>query len=105
MLKIILKNKHPASFTNYYIFFNLFFQIDILVNNAGYSQRAEFQDIDIEVDLKLFNVNVFGSVNLTRKVLKHFIERGKGHIVVTSSLAGKIGNYVCVYCFHLLILN
>lgn len=68
-----------------------FGHIDILVNNAGVSQRADFQDIDIEVDQKLFNVNVFGAVNLTRKVLKHFLERNKGHIVVTSSLAGKIG--------------
>ncbi|XP_035226377.1 dehydrogenase/reductase SDR family member 7-like [Stegodyphus dumicola] len=68
-----------------------FGHIDILVNNAGVSQRADFPDIDIEVDQKLFSVNVFGSVNLTRKVLKHFLEQKKGHVVVTSSLAGKMG--------------
>ncbi|CAL1294891.1 unnamed protein product [Larinioides sclopetarius] len=68
-----------------------FGQIDILVNNAGISQRADFADIDIAVDLQLFNVNVFGTVNLTRKVLRHFLERKKGHFVVTSSTAGKLG--------------
>ncbi|XP_054712828.1 dehydrogenase/reductase SDR family member 7-like [Uloborus diversus] len=68
-----------------------FGQIDILVNNAGVSQRAQFEEIDIDVDQKLFNVNVFGTVNLTRKVLKHFLERGRGHVVAMSSLAGRIG--------------
>ncbi|XP_015903470.1 dehydrogenase/reductase SDR family member 7 [Parasteatoda tepidariorum] len=68
-----------------------FGQIDILINNAGVSQRADFGTTDIEVDINLFNVNVFGAVNLTRKVLKHFLERKKGHIVATSSMAGKIG--------------
>ncbi|KAG8185316.1 hypothetical protein JTE90_013007 [Oedothorax gibbosus] len=68
-----------------------FGHIDILVNNAGVSQRADFKDIDIEVDLHLFNINVFGMVNLTRKVLGHFLERKKGHVVVTSSTAGKLG--------------
>ncbi|PRD20961.1 UNVERIFIED_CONTAM: Dhrs7 [Trichonephila clavipes] len=70
-----------------------FQQIDILVNNAGISQRADFADIDIDVDQNLFNVNVFGTVNLSRKVLKHFLERKKGHFVVTSSIAGKLGNF------------
>ncbi|XP_055947972.1 dehydrogenase/reductase SDR family member 7-like [Argiope bruennichi] len=68
-----------------------FGHIDILVNNAGISQRADFADIDIAVDHQLFDVNVFGPVNLTRKVLRHFLERKKGHVVVTSSTAGKLG--------------
>ncbi|GBL97492.1 Dehydrogenase/reductase SDR family member 7 [Araneus ventricosus] len=75
-----------------------FGQIDILVNNAGVSQRAEFADVDIELDQQLFSVNVFGTINLTRKVLKHFLQRKKGHMVVTSSTAGKIGvPFSCTY--------
>lgn len=68
-----------------------FHKIDILVNNAGRSQRANFQDIDIEVDKRMFDVNVFGTLNLTRKVLPRFLKRGVGHFVVTSSCAGKMG--------------
>ncbi|GBN45307.1 Dehydrogenase/reductase SDR family member 7 [Araneus ventricosus] len=68
-----------------------FGQIDILVNNAGIAHRAKFADIDIALDRQLFSVNVFGVVNLTRRVLKHFLERKKGHIVVTSSITGKLG--------------
>ncbi|XP_055948010.1 dehydrogenase/reductase SDR family member 7-like [Argiope bruennichi] len=76
-----------------------FGQIDILVNNAGISQRADFADVDIAVDQHVFNINVFGAVHLTRKVLKHhFLERKKGHVVVTSSITGKLGApFSCSY--------
>lgn len=55
-------------------------QLDILVNNAGRSQRAAFQEIPLEVDKEMFDVNVFGTVSLTRCVVSHFKERGQhGH--------------------------
>ncbi|XP_076315848.1 dehydrogenase/reductase SDR family member 7-like [Tachypleus tridentatus] len=70
---------------------NHFGKIDILVNNAGRTQRAEFVDIELEVDRQMFELNVFSSVSLTRIVLKHFKEKGAGQFVITSSTAGKIG--------------
>ena len=63
----------------------------MLVNNAGRSQRAEWHRIDIKVDKELFDVNLFGILHLTRIVLPHFLEKGKGHIAVTSSVCGKVG--------------
>ncbi|KFM76158.1 Dehydrogenase/reductase SDR family member 7, partial [Stegodyphus mimosarum] len=68
-----------------------FGKLDILVNNAGRSQRANFEDIDISVDKELFDINVFATLNLTRKVLPHFLENKSGHFVVTSSCVGKMG--------------
>ncbi|XP_035226107.1 dehydrogenase/reductase SDR family member 7-like isoform X2 [Stegodyphus dumicola] len=68
-----------------------FEKLDVLVNNAGRSQRANFEDIDISVDKELFNINVFATLNLTRKVLPHFLENKSGHFVVTSSCVGKMG--------------
>ncbi|XP_055916991.1 dehydrogenase/reductase SDR family member 7 [Eupeodes corollae] len=64
--------------------------IDILVNNAGRSQRAGWSTIDIEVDREMFELNVFSVINLSRKVLKYFMEKknSKGHLAVTSSGAG-----------------
>jgi dehydrogenase/reductase SDR family protein 7 len=62
------------------------------VSNAGRSQRAAFEEIDIEVDKEMFEINVFGLINLTRIVLKYFLQNKiKGHFVVTSSTAGKLG--------------
>ncbi|GFY54446.1 hypothetical protein TNIN_491061, partial [Trichonephila inaurata madagascariensis] len=68
-----------------------FHRLDILINNAGRSQRATFEEIDINVDKEIFDINVFGTLNLTRKILPHFVENGRGHFVVTSSCVGKMG--------------
>ncbi|GFT01001.1 hypothetical protein TNCV_4054081 [Trichonephila clavipes] len=68
-----------------------FRRLDILINNAGRSQRATFEEIDINVDKEIFDINVFGTLNLTRKILPHFIANGRGHFVVTSSCVGKMG--------------
>ena len=48
-----------------------FERLDIVVLNVGRSQRASFADIDVQVDRQLFEVNVFGSVGLSRQVLRH----------------------------------
>ena len=66
-------------------------QIDILVSNAGRSQRAQWENIDTEVDKQLFELNVFSLVALARKVTHHFLATGGGHHVITSSTAGKMG--------------
>jgi len=64
--------------------------IDILVNNAGVSQRALVNETSIDVDKKLIDINYLGSVAVTKSVLSNMINNKSGHIVVMSSLAGKI---------------
>jgi len=68
-----------------------FGSLDILINNAGRSQRAEWQDIEMKLDREMFDVNVFGLLSISRTVLPHFLTRKSGHIVVTSSVCGKVG--------------
>ena len=43
-----------------------FGKLDILINNAGRSQRGRWEHIEIDVDIDLFNLNVFSVINLTR---------------------------------------
>jgi dehydrogenase/reductase SDR family protein 7B len=68
-----------------------FGRVDILVNNAGISSRGAVLDTELSVDRKIMETNFFGTVSLTRALLPAMVEQGGGHIVVVSSLQGKIG--------------
>lgn len=68
-----------------------FGRIDILVNNGGVSQRALAKDTQISVDKRIMDINYLGTIALTKLVLPHFIKNKQGHIVVTTSIVGKIG--------------
>ena len=70
---------------------SLFNGLDILINNGGISQRSLAADTALEVDKKLFDVNYFGTIGLTKAVLPYFIKNEKGQIVVISSIMGKLG--------------
>jgi len=70
---------------------DLYGQIDYLFNNGGVSQRSEAMDTDIDVIRKVMEINFFGSVTLTKAVLPSMVQRQSGHIVVTSSVMGKLG--------------
>ncbi|MCF8244828.1 MAG: SDR family oxidoreductase [Saprospiraceae bacterium] len=65
--------------------------IDVLVNNGGISQRSLAKDTKFEVDKKLINVNLLGTIALSKAILPHFLERKSGHFVVITSLTGKFG--------------
>ncbi|MAM89534.1 SDR family oxidoreductase [Allohahella sp. A8] len=66
-------------------------RIDTLINNAGISQRSSCVNTDMATYRKLFEVDVFGQIALTKAVLPQMIAQGGGHLVITASVAGKIG--------------
>jgi short-subunit dehydrogenase len=65
--------------------------IDILVNNGGISQRCFACETSMETDRKIMETNFFGTMGLTKAVLPSMLKRRSGHIVVISSLVGKVG--------------
>jgi short-subunit dehydrogenase len=65
--------------------------IDILINNGGVSQRSLAKDTALEVDRRIFEINYFGTITLTKQLVPHFIARGTGHFVTVTSVTGKIG--------------
>ncbi|MDX1641003.1 MAG: SDR family NAD(P)-dependent oxidoreductase, partial [Balneolaceae bacterium] len=69
----------------------LFGSIDMLINNGGISQRAYAVDSTMESIRRVMEVNFFGSVGLTKELLPAMIEQKSGHIVVISSVMGKLG--------------
>lgn len=69
---------------------NKFGSIDVLVNNAGYAVVGVFESSNPQQVKKQFEVNVFGLMNVTRKVLPHMRANGKGVIVNLSSYGGLV---------------
>lgn len=65
--------------------------VDILINNGGISQRSKVIETPLELDRKIFEVNYFGTIALTKAVLPWMISTGGGNISVISSISGIFG--------------
>lgn len=68
-----------------------FGRVDVLMNNGGISTRALAKETPIEIDRKLMEIDYFSGVILTKAVLPGMLQRGFGHIGVTSTISGKFG--------------
>jgi short-subunit dehydrogenase len=64
--------------------------VDVLVNNAGISQRTAALETDMAAYRRLFEVDFFAPIALTRALLPAMVARGAGHVVVVSSVFGHI---------------
>lgn len=66
-------------------------KIDFLVNIGGISQRARIEETPLWLDRKIFEINYFGTIALTKAVLPYMIRNKGGHILATSSITGRFG--------------
>ncbi|MFQ5778248.1 MAG: SDR family oxidoreductase [Terriglobia bacterium] len=79
--------------------------IDILVNNAGIGLYGRIREMEWEHFQRMWDVNFFGAVQLTRAALPHLCER-RGVVVNISSVAGKISvPFIGGYCATKFALN
>lgn len=62
--------------------------VDILVNNAGFGQRGHFWEIPLERDLGMVRVNVEAVLRMIKLFLPQMLERKRGRILNTASVAG-----------------
>ena len=65
--------------------------VDVLASNAGIETVDPVATIDPETVRAAVRSNLEAPMVLTRKVLPGMLERGRGHLVFTSSLAGTAG--------------
>ncbi len=64
--------------------------VDVVVNAAAAVAYGRFDDVPAEVFDRVLRTNLTGTANVSRAALKHFTATGGGHLVLLSSLLGKI---------------
>jgi short-subunit dehydrogenase len=63
----------------------------VIILNAGISQRSYAIDTDISVTERIMKVNFFSNVYIVKSLLPE-IKKNKTHLVVISSVSGKLGS-------------
>jgi NADP-dependent 3-hydroxy acid dehydrogenase YdfG len=66
-----------------------FGRLDAFFANAGFGGARGFLEDSVEHWKSMIDTNVFGAALSIRAVLGHFKEQGAGHMLLTSSLAGR----------------
>lgn len=69
-----------------------FGSIDVVVNNAGYGIGGSIEELSDEETRANFDVNVFGTLNVIRKVMPYLRAQRYGHIFNISSIGGYASN-------------
>jgi NADP-dependent 3-hydroxy acid dehydrogenase YdfG len=64
-------------------------KLDIVIANAGFGYRSPIVDGDVARWKHLLDTNVYGLLLTLKYGVQKLLENGSGHVVVTSSLAGR----------------
>jgi NADP-dependent 3-hydroxy acid dehydrogenase YdfG len=66
-----------------------FGRLDAFFANAGFGAKRGFLEETVEFWKSMVDTNVYGAALSIRAALAHFKEQGSGHMLLTSSLAGR----------------
>lgn len=66
------------------------FDLDVLINNGAIGESGPLSEIDMKKVRQSFEVNLFGTLELSQLALAKMIEKNNGTVLFVSSLAGRI---------------
>ena len=64
--------------------------LDAIFANAGFGAKRGFLEESVEHWKAMIDTNIYGCALTIRAALPHFRERGQGHFLLTSSVAGRL---------------
>ena len=64
--------------------------LDAMFANAGFGAKRGFLEESVEHWRSMIETNIYGCALTIRATLPHFRERGAGHFLLTSSVAGRV---------------
>lgn len=70
---------------------NDFGPVDILVNNAGINLKKDFLDLTDEDFDRIIKTNQYAVFAITRELTKKMVARGRGAVIMISSMASQYG--------------
>ncbi|MGC0390352.1 SDR family NAD(P)-dependent oxidoreductase [Bradyrhizobium sp. USDA 241] len=65
--------------------------VDVVVNNAGYGDLGSVEDTSLETFRHQIEVNLIGTIIVTKATIPVLRRQHRGHIVQVSSVGGRIG--------------
>lgn len=81
-MDLLNKEDHKTIFSKYND------RVDILVANAATGETGPIAEIPVDRVRHVFEVNVFGTLEFIQPFARHFVKKGQGKIIFTSSIAG-----------------
>ena len=66
--------------------------VDVLVANAALPASGRVEDFDHDQIDRAIDLNLRAPIQLTRALLPGMLQRGRGHVVLVSSLSGKVAS-------------
>ena len=65
------------------------YTLEYFINNAGVAMGGPFENIPLDIYRTVFEINFFGLISITQKILPSLI-KSRGRLIINGSMAGRV---------------